>query len=332
VGTGARRSLSYSGRPWTRPECAIDSERIDDMKAVQFAEYGGPEVLHVVDVAEPHAGAGQIRVVVRAAGVNPVDWKIRSGAYAQVMPIELPSIPGADVAGVVDEVGDGVSGVAVGDEVFGFAVSGAAAQYAVLEHYAVKPSSMSWAEAAVLPVAVETATRVLDDLAVSEGQTLLINGAAGGVGAAAVQLARARGATVIGTASPTNHEFLQSLGATPTTYGDGLVERVRAISPGGIDAAFDVAGLGALPALVELTGDAGRVETIADPTAQQHGVRMSTGGGERAYHALQQAARLFEQGTFSIPVSRTFPLEAAADAHQESEARHVRGKLALTLD
>jgi NADPH:quinone reductase-like Zn-dependent oxidoreductase len=137
---------------------------------------------------------------------------------------------------------------------------------------------------------------------------------------------------VIGTASPVNHEFLKSLDATPTTYGHGLVERVRAISPDGVDAAFDVVGFGALPALVELTGEADRVETIADPAAQQHGVRMSTGGGDRAYHALEQAARLFEQGTFSLPVSHTFPLEAAADAHRESEAGHVRGKLALTLD
>lgn len=302
------------------------------MRAVQFAEYGGPEVLRVVDVMPPHAGAGQLRVAVRAAGVNPIDWKLRSGAYAQTMPVELPSIPGTDVAGVVDEVGDGVRGVAVGDAVFGFAVTGAAAQYAVVEHYAVKPSAMSWAEAAVLPVAVETATRVLDDLAVSAGQTLVINGAAGGVGVAAVQLARARGATVIGTASAHNHQFLQSLGAIPTSYGDGLVERVRAIAPGGVDAAFDVADFGALPALVELTGSANRVETIADPTAQQHGVRLSTGFGGRAYHALEQAVRLYEQGKFFLPVSRTFPLEAAADAHRESEAGHVRGKLALILE
>ncbi len=121
------------------------------MKAVQFSEYGGPEVLRVVDVEEPHAGPGQIRVAVRGAGVNPVDWKIRSGALRQAMPLELPSIPGSDVAGVVDEVGEGVTDVGIGDEVFGFAVDGAAAEYAVLEHYASKPAGLSWAEAAACP-------------------------------------------------------------------------------------------------------------------------------------------------------------------------------------
>ena len=205
------------------------------MKAVQFSEYGGPEVLHVSDVEEPHAGAGQIRVAVRGAGVNPVDWKVRSGAMQQFMPIDLPSIPGSDVAGVVDEVGDGVTDVSVGDEVFGFAVGGAAAEEAVLEHYAKKPAGMSWAEAAGLPVAVETAVRTLDLLGLEPGQTILVNGAAGGVGSAAVQFARARGARVIGTASEGNHEFLRTLGAEPTTYGDGMVDRVRALAPEGVD-------------------------------------------------------------------------------------------------
>jgi NADPH:quinone reductase-like Zn-dependent oxidoreductase len=155
------------------------------MKAVQFGEYGDPEVLQLVEVDEPHADPGQVRVAVRAAGVNPVDWKIRSGAMRQATALESPQTPGSDVAGVVDEVGDEVSGVSVGDEVFGFAVSGGYAQYAVLEKFARKPAAMSWAEAAGLPVAVETAVRGLDLLGVKAGQTLLVNGAAGGVGVAA---------------------------------------------------------------------------------------------------------------------------------------------------
>src|SRR3954471_21020323 len=157
------------------------------MKAVTFTDYGGPDVLHVAEAEEPHAGAGQVRVAVRAAGVNPIDWKRRSGAMAQVMPVEFPSTPGDEVAGVVDEVGDGVDDVAVGDEVFGFAVGGGAAEYAVLDHYAATPAGLAWAEAAALPVAVETAVRAFDLLGLEEGQTVLVNGAAGGVGTAAVQ-------------------------------------------------------------------------------------------------------------------------------------------------
>ena len=302
------------------------------MKAVQFSEYGGPEVLRVVDVEEPHAGPGQIRVAVRGAGVNPVDWKIRSGALRQAMPLELPSIPGSDVAGVVDEVGEGVTDVGIGDEVFGFAVDGAAAEYAVLEHYASKPAGLSWTEAAGLPVAVETAVRTLNLLGLESGQTILVNGAAGGVGLAAAQFARARGARVIGTASEGNHEFLRSLGAEPTTYGDGMVERVREIAPGGVDLALDTAGRGALPDLIRITGSPDRVLTIADFTAADHGVRITTGADERPWYALGQAATLSEEGRLTLPVAQTFPLEQAPEAHRISEAGHVRGKLVLVPD
>jgi NADPH:quinone reductase-like Zn-dependent oxidoreductase len=302
------------------------------VKAVQFAEYGGPEVLTLVEVGEPHAGPGQIRVAVWAAGVNPVDWKIRSGAMRQANPLELPWIPGSDVAGVVDEVGDDVSGVSVGDEVFGFAVSGGYARYAVLERFARKPAAMSWAEAAGLPVAVETAVRCLDLLGVKAGQTLLVNGAAGGVGVAATQFARARGASVIGTASERNHDFLRSLGAIPVAYGAGLVQRVREIAPHGVDVAFDTAGHGALADLVELTGNPEDVVTIADFTAAEHGVRLTYGQDGRTFQALGQAAQLFEDGRFSMPVAQTLPLAQAAQAHRLSQDGHVRGKLVLTVE
>ena len=224
----------------------------------------------MVDVPEPHVADGQIRVAVRAVGINPVDWKIRSG----MMGGDLPAGTGLEVSGVVDEVGGGVTDttdVSVGDEVFG-STSGGAAEFALLEHYAPNPPSLDFAGAAALTVAVETAWRTLDLLGVTEGQTVLINGAAGAVGIATVQLARERGARVIGTASEGNHDYLRSYGAEPTTYGDGLVDRVRAIAPDGVDRAIDDAGGGALPALVR-TGRRAR--------ARDHDRRLSGRAGDR---------------------------------------------------
>jgi len=302
------------------------------MRAIQFDSFGGPEVLVSVDVAEPHAGANQIRVAVKAVGVNPVDWKFRQG----LMGGDLPRGTGLEVAGVVDEVGDGVSGVNVGDEVFGSVVGGnGAADFALLEHYARIPPSLDFAAAAALPVAVETAARTLDLLDVGDGQTVLVNGAAGAVGISTVQLACERGAAkVIGTASSANHDYLRSFGAEPTTYGDGLVQRVRALAPEGVDRAIDDAGGGALPALVELAGGPEHVVTIADyQGAQETGVRM-TGGphSKRAWYVLGEIRELIEAGRFSLPVARTFPLEQIAEAHRISEGGHVRGKLVLLVD
>jgi NADPH:quinone reductase-like Zn-dependent oxidoreductase len=302
------------------------------MKAVRFGEFGGPEVLRVDDVAEPHAVAGAVRVAVRAAGVNPVDWKIRSGAMAASKTLESPRIIGSDVAGVVDEVGDQVTDASIGDKVFGNAVGGGTADYAVLDHYAIKPAGLSWAEAAGLPVATETALRVLKLLGLGAGQTLIVNGGAGGVGIAAIQFARERGARVIGTASESNHEFLRELGAEPTTYGDGLVERVREFAPDGVDLAFDAAGHGALPALIALTGSPDNVVTIADFTAPSLGVRVTTGGDGRSWEALGQAAELHDLGRFTMPVAGILPFSQAAEAHRLSEDGHVRGKLVLVPD
>jgi NADPH:quinone reductase-like Zn-dependent oxidoreductase len=303
------------------------------MKAVTFAEYGGPEVLHVTEVEDPRPGPGQVRVAVRAAGVNPIDWKARSGFMAEVMPASFPVVDGREAAGVIDQVGDGVTGAAVGDEVFGFAVGGAAAEYAVLDDFAAKPASASWEQAAALPVAVETSVRVFTVLGgLGEGQTIVVNGAAGGVGVAAVQLARARGARVIGTASESNHEFLRSLGAEPTTYGDGLVDRVRALAPDGVDLAFDTAGKGGVPDLITLTGDPERVATIADFSAAALGVKVTGGGDFRAAEALGDAAELIEAGRLQIPVAATFPFSQAAEAHRVSQEGHVRGKLVLIPD
>jgi NADPH:quinone reductase-like Zn-dependent oxidoreductase len=209
------------------------------VKAVRFSRFGGPEVLEVVDLPDPHPGPGRVRIAVRAAGVNPSDWKKREG----MMDPELPQTMGYEAAGVVDELGVGVADVSVGDRVFGLSADGAAqAELAVLSWYAPVPSSLDFAGAAALPAAVETATRALDQLGVERGSTLLINGASGSVGSAAVQLAAVRGARVIGTASPANHEYLRSLGAESVAYGDGMAERVRAVAPDGVDLALDVAG------------------------------------------------------------------------------------------
>jgi NADPH:quinone reductase-like Zn-dependent oxidoreductase len=247
---------------------------------------------------------------------------------------------GYEAAGVVDELGGGVRDVAVGDRVFGLSAEGAAqAELAVLSVYAPIPPSLDFPAAAALPAAIETATRALDQLGVGagagRGSTLLINGASGSVGSAAVQLAVVRGARVIGTASPANHDYLRSLGAEPVAYGEGLAGRVRALAPDGVDAALDVAGSGVLPELIELIELAGGPEyvvTIADLTgAQEHGVRFSRGDAGRAVHALAGIGELIESGRFSLPVARTFPLAEIAQAHRAGEDGHVRGKLVLVI-
>ena len=185
---------------------------------------------------------------------------------------------------------------------------------------------------AALPAAIETATRALDQLGIGSGSRLLINGASGSVGGAAVQLAVARGVRVIGTASPANHAYVRSLGAEPVAYGEGLVGRVRALAPDGVDAALDVAGSGVLPELIELAGGPEHVVTIADfAGAREHGVRFSSGDAGRAIHALAGIGELIESGRFSLPVIQTFPLTEVAEAHRAGEAGHVRGKIVLLV-
>lgn len=302
------------------------------MEAIVFEEFGGPEVLRLARVEDPHPGPGQVRVRVMAAGVNPMDYKIRRGWMEQVFPTPLPATPGVEFAGVVDETGDGVSGIAVGDDVLGWSATGSYATYALADADAVapKPSGLSWQNAAALIIATDTAHRVLDELAVGAGDTVLVNGAAGAVGSAAVQLAAARGATVIGTASPSNHDYLRVLGATPVAYGDGLVARVREVAPQGIDAVFDVAGRGALPDSIELRGGVtDRVVTIADMDAAKYGVAFSAGGGPRSAVRLAEDAELAAEGELRVPVAEALPLADASRAQEMSEAGHVRGKVVL---
>ncbi|MFD5828473.1 NADP-dependent oxidoreductase [Lentzea sp. NPDC060358] len=297
------------------------------MKAITYTGFGGPEVLRLAEVDEPHAGPGQVRLKVVAAGVNPLDHKIRSGWRPQLAP-PFPVVPGLEAAGVVDEVGEGVTGVAVGDEVLGWTVTGAYAEHALAVDFGPKPADLGWDVAAALPVAVETSVRVLDALGVREGDTLLLHGAAGVAGAVGVQLAVARGATVIGTASPGNHDYLRSLGAIPVAYGNGLANRVRAVAPQGVDAVYDAAGAGDLETSIELRGGTGRIVTIADPRAAELGVTFS-GPGAQFGPRLGEYALLAAEGRLTVRVARTFPLEDAAQAQEVSAGGHAAGKLVL---
>ncbi|SFK10172.1 NADP-dependent oxidoreductase [Methylocapsa palsarum] len=301
------------------------------MKAVQFSRFGGPEVLEIVELPDPSPGPGQVRIRVYAAGISATDPKLRSGAI-QFGAVSFPQRTGRDVAGIVDQVGDGVTDVAVGERIFGIADDGAAAELALVTIRALLPATLGFIDAAALPVALETATRSLDQLDVGAGKSLLINGAAGGVGSVAVQLAVARGARVIGTASPGNHSYLRLLGAEPVSYGEGLAERVRSLSPNGVDLALNVAG-GALPTLIDLAGGPANVVELADMTgAKEHNVHFSTGFHGRAFHALDSIGALIEQGRFWLTVERTYPLSQIAEAHRTSESGHVRGRLVVVVD
>lgn len=214
------------------------------MEAIVYDEFGGPDVLRHEQIDEPEPRAGEVRVKVVAVGVNPLDYKRRYGWVEEFYPSVFPMVPGLEFAGVVDAVGEGATHVAVGDEVLGWTRTGAYAEYAIADDIVHKPAGLSFERAASLPVAGETAQRVLDLLRVKAGETLLVHGAAGVVGSVAVQLAVAAGVTVIGTASQPNHDYLRDLGAVAVAYGDGLAERVRAVAPQGVDAVFDAAGQG----------------------------------------------------------------------------------------
>lgn len=297
------------------------------MRRVCFAEFGGPEVLRLLDAEEPHAGPGQVRIAVRAAGVIPHDWRVREGQFRDAGPIVFPSGIGLDAAGVVDEVGEGVAGVDVGDEVFGRG-SNTYAELAVLTAWARIPEELTFEEAAGYPSPAETALRIIRQVGVRPGQTLLVSGASGGVGSAVLQIARARGIAVIGTAGASNQDYLRGLGAVATTYGAGWVERVRRL--GRVDAALDLAGSGVIHELVDLTGDPRHVISIADLGAPDLGVRFSGVAGDMP-SALAEAVDLVARGELRLPVERSYPLADAAAAHVDSQAGHARGRRVLVV-
>lgn len=297
------------------------------MRALQFRSYGGPEVLEVGAAPEVHPAAGQVRVAVRAASVNPLDWKVRAGLLAGGSALDGIGYLGLDAAGVVDEVGEGVTDVAVGDDVFGLG-SKTAAEFAVLDAYAKKPASVDWAVAAAVGVAAETSIRALDLVGVTAGSTVLIDGGAGGVGAVAVQIALARGATVVASAGESNQDYLREIGAIPVLYGEGLVGRAKAAAPHGFDAVFDVAGKSPAEDLISLVTQPSQVVSIANFGAGGTGIQVTSGRSTNAKQALEETAGLLEQNKLVVKI-QTFPLTRAAEAHEISQHGHLRGKLVL---
>ncbi|KOU38717.1 NADPH:quinone reductase [Streptomyces sp. WM4235] len=297
-------------------------------KAITFSEYGTADVLRLSEVTPPEPGPGQVRIRVRAASVNPLDMKIRSGLMAGNAPAHFPVTPGLDAAGVVDAVGEG-AGASVGDAVLGSTTGGSYGEYALLDRPVAKPDALAWDVASSLVTVGLTAARVLAELDVRAGQTLLIHGAAGSVGIIAAQLAVARDITVVGTVGEHDVERLTALGAKAVRYGDGWVERVKAAAPQDVDSVFDASGAGVLAESVALTGDSTRVVTIADMAASRHGVRFSAGGGESAGESLAELVALAAGGRLTVPVWRTYPLAEAARAHADLEAHLNRGKAVL---
>ena len=301
------------------------------MWALQFDEYGGPEVIHLGEAPEPHAGPGKIRITVKAASINGIDRKISSGLAAGGKPLEGTGYLGFDAAGVVDEIGDGVSGVTVGDDVFGCG-SKTQAEFAVLDSWALKPASVDWSVAGAAGVAAEAAERTLRLLGVDNGSTLFIDGGAGGVGAVVTQFAVARGATVIASASQSNHDYLREIGAIPVLYGAGLIDRVRAVPVDRIDAVLDVAGKTPIEDLIAIAPEPAQVVSIANFKADEAGARVTGGSADsQPEKALAQAADLLQSGQLVIKV-QTFPLSRAAEAYQQNQSGHIRGKVVLIPD
>ncbi|MFF2202583.1 NADP-dependent oxidoreductase [Streptomyces sp. NPDC058145] len=308
------------------------------MKAISYSRYGGPEVLEYGEVDDPKVGPDSVLVKVRAAAVNPVDWKCREGYLDQILAAVFPVIPGWDVSGVVVRPGASVPEFSVGDEVIGyvredFLSRGTFAEYvaAPVRTLARKPRNLSFEEAAGLPLAGLTAYQVLvKALEVKRGETVLVHAAAGGVGSLAVQIAAHLGARVIGTASEHNHDFVRGIGGEPVSYGEGLAERVRGLAPEGVDAVFDTIGGDTLKVSANLLAPEGRLVSIADPEVVGFGGR---------YHFvrpdaedLRKLSELAEQGVVSVHVQEAFPLERAADAHRLNQEGRTRGKIVVTVD
>lgn len=305
------------------------------MRAMVYDRYGDPDVLHVAEVPRPKVGPGEVLLRVRAAAVNPVDWKIMAGRLDPLMDTRFPVVPGWDVAGVVEQLGIDVPEYDVGDAVMAYARKdyvhgGTVAEFVTLpvRTSAPKPPALSWEQAAGLPLTGLTAYQSLTRLGVGEGDTVLVHGAAGGVGTYAVQLARHVGARVIGTASAEHHEALRQLGAEPVEYGDGLVERVREIAPGGVDVVADYVG-GVLDVTTAVLAEDGRHASIADQSVQSAGGRWMWVRPDAA--DLARLGELVEAGSLTVPIAATFPLEDAADAYRLSQTGHVHGKIAIRV-
>ncbi len=304
------------------------------MKAVAFSEYGPPQVLQVIEMDAPQVGPGEVRIRIKAAGVLPYDCKVRSGWIPPTLTVQFPQVLGNEFAGVIDQVGADVTQFAVGDEVLGFTLLKGYAEYvlAAPEQIVHKPKNMPWEIAGGFSGNGQGAHMALQALNVKAGETVLIHAAAGGFGTFAVQLARAWGAgMVIGTASEQNHDYVRKLGAIPVRYGDGLVDRVRAIAPDGVDAALDAAGPEALRASVELVPDKERIRTmVAVDLAQK--LQIPALFGTRTVARLAELVDLYARGKLTIHIRKAYRFDEASDAHQAVESGHGQGKVVLVTE
>ncbi|MFD4907142.1 NADP-dependent oxidoreductase [Kitasatospora purpeofusca] len=304
------------------------------MKAIAIHRYGGPEEVEYTDLPDPKVGPDSVLVQVRAAGVNPVDWKVRDGLLDGLLDAHFPLVMGWDAAGVVRAVGGGVTEFAPGDEVYGYVRKdtvehGTYAELvaAPVRTLARKPAALDWAQAGGLPLAGLTALQSLRAVGVGPGDTVLVHAAAGGVGHLAVQIARALGARVIGTAGERNHDYLRELGAEPVRYGEGLAERVRALAPEGVDAALDLVGGDAVEVSAGLVADPARIASVADFGVKARGGRYVWVRPDAA--GLAELAALADEGRLSVTVASTFPLAQAASAQALSAEGRTRGKIVL---
>ncbi len=301
---------------------------------MRFDQYGDIDVLNVVDVERPVPGRGQVLVRVKAAGLNPGEAAIREGLLHERWPATFPSGEGTDLAGIVEEVGPGVDGIAVDAEVIGFTEERASHAELVLvpaDQLTPKPPNVSWDAAGALFVAGTTAYAAVRAVGASSGDTVVVSGAAGGVGSLTVQLAVLAGATVIGLAGERNHQWLLEHGAIPVAYGDGVADRIREVSDGKVDALIDTFGSGYVALAVDELGVApDRVDTIIDWEAgQRYGVKMEGTAAAGTAAVLAELAQLVEEGRLEVPIAKTYALEDVRDAYRELEQRHTRGKIVL---
>jgi NADPH:quinone reductase-like Zn-dependent oxidoreductase len=301
---------------------------------VRFDHYGGIDVLNVVEVERPAPGAGEVLVRVKAAGINPGEAAIREGRMRERWPAAFPSGQGSDVAGIVEQLGDGVQGFEVGDEVIGFTDRRAShAELVLVEagHLAHRPPNVSWEAAGALPIAGTTAYAAVRAVAVARGDTVVVSAAAGGVGSLAVQLARHTGARVIGLASERNHQWLAEHGVIPVSYGDGVAERIREVAEGPVDAFIDTFGDAYVELALALGVKPERIDTIINfKAAQRYAVKTDGSAAAANAQVLAELARLIDEGELEVPIAHVFPLERVRDAYRELERRHTRGKIVLT--
>ncbi|MGV8896660.1 MAG: NADP-dependent oxidoreductase [Rhodoglobus sp.] len=301
-------------------------------RRVEYSKLGGPEVLHIVEVEPPHPAPGEVRVRVLAAGINPFDAKVFRGMpTAKKQAVTFPMGNGSDFAGVIDELGEGVSSLALGDLVMGARTFFAQADFLVIaaDRVILVPEGLPIGQAGSLNTAGRTAWASVESLQLNDADVVLVSAAAGGVGVIAVQLAKRTGATVIGSASESNHDFLRSLGVIPVAYGEGMADAVRALAPQGITAALDNFGHGFVDVALELGAPASRINTIADyESPEKYGVG-AVGAAGASLDDLRELALLIAAGAVDVPIDSVFPLERAADAYTRLIEGHLRGKIVL---